>query len=75
MFVGTKIEGEPDLKKDEHSKAIINTNTTAYIRYKEHQKSKIAELAEKEAMKNEINTLKDDISCLLYTSPSPRDPH
>jgi hypothetical protein len=61
MFVGTKIEGEPDLKKDKHSKAIINTNTNAYNRYKQHQKSKISEIAEKEAMKKEINILKDDM--------------
>ena len=61
MFVGTKIEGEPDLKKDKHSKAIINTNTNAYNRYKQHQKSKISEIAEKEAMKQEINILKDDM--------------
>ena len=51
MFVGTKIEGEPDLKKDKHSKAIINTNTNAYNRYKQHQKSKISELAEKRVAK------------------------
>ena len=34
---------------------------TAYQRYKSHQKSKISELAEREAMKQEINTLKDDV--------------
>ena len=61
MFVGTKIEGEPDLKKDKHSKAIINTNTNAYNRYKQHQKSKISEIAEIEAMKKEINKLYDDM--------------
>ena len=61
MFVGTKIEGEPDLVKDAKSKGIINTNKNAYERYKSHQKSKITELAEKEAMKQEINTLKDDV--------------
>ena len=37
MFVGTKIEGEPDLKKDKHSKAIINTNTPE--KYKQLQKA------------------------------------
>ena len=47
MFVGTKIEGEPDLVKDAKSKGIINTNQTAYSRYKSHQKSKITELAER----------------------------
>jgi hypothetical protein len=62
MFVGTKVEGEPDLIKDNHSKAIINTNQNAYATYKSHQKSKIEELAEKESMKKDINSLKDDIS-------------
>ena len=61
MFVGTKVEGEPDLVKDPKSKGIINTNQTAYQRYKSHQKSKISELAEREAMKQEINTLKGDL--------------
>ena len=61
MFVGTKIEGEPDLVKDPKNKGIINTNQNAYSRYKSHQKSKITELAEKEAMKQEINTLNDDV--------------
>ena len=61
MFVGTKVEGEPDLVKEPKSKGIINTNKNAYQRYKEHQKSKISELAEKEQMKKEINILKDDM--------------
>ncbi len=61
IWAGTKIEGEPDLRKDNDSKAIINTNTDAYKRYKQHQSGKIAELAEKERIKKEINILKDDV--------------
>ena len=32
IWAGTKIEGEQDLRKDNDSKAIINTNTDAYKR-------------------------------------------
>ncbi len=50
----SKIEGQPNLKRDDSNMAIINTDTASYKRYKA-QKEKY------KSQENEINTLKDEL--------------
>tara|TARA_B100001057_G_scaffold496042_1_gene596485 strand:- start:1191 stop:1397 length:207 start_codon:yes stop_codon:yes gene_type:complete len=50
----SKIEGQPSLERDDNTMAVINTDTSAYKRYKA-QKEKYR------TQENEINTLKDEL--------------
>ena len=51
----SKIEGRPDLERDDSNNAIINKDTSSFLQARETKERRIIE-------KNEINTLKDEIN-------------
>ena len=57
-------------RREKNTQAVLATDFTAL---QQHRKS----VEEKKQMKNKINTLEKEVeelkTCLLYTSPSPRD--
>ena len=51
----SKIEGRPDLKRDDSNNAIINRDTSSFLQARAAKERRRIE-------KNEINTLKDEIN-------------
>ena len=64
------VEGHKHLYRDEKSGAIINCDNTGYNMYMRSKIKKQSQQDRLDEMRDEIDQLK---SCLLYTSPSPRD--
>ena len=52
-----RVEGHKHLYRDEKSGAIVNCDTSAYMRYKKMKNKKLTEISEIEALKSEIATL------------------
>ena len=57
-----QVEGENNLFRDTETGAIINTNRSAYVAYKNRKQQKLKEMGRIEKLENEI----DEIKSLLY---------
>lgn len=59
-----KVEGHPNLERDMTTGAVLNTNHNAYQNYllRKHRQDK--EYQEIHDMKNDINSLKEDMSTI-----------
>ena len=55
------IEGHSDLIKDKHSKAVINTNRSAYLAAVQRKKNILAQKDELRDATREINILKSEM--------------
>ena len=53
-----RVEGHKHLYRDEETGAIINCDTSGYMRYKKMRDKKLIEKSEIEHLKSEIDTLK-----------------
>ena len=53
-----RVEGHKHLYRDEKSGAIINCDTSGYMRYKKMKNKKLNEKSEIDSLKTEIDTLK-----------------
>lgn len=60
-----KIQGQPSLYKDSHSKAVISTDKTAIDRYRMAREQKKAQTSEINSLKAEIREIKDLLQRLL----------
>jgi hypothetical protein len=57
-----RVEAFPDLRKDVSNGGVVNSNIDSYDTYIHRKNKIIQEQAEKAAMKEEINTMKSDLS-------------
>ena len=57
-----QVEGESNLFRDTENGAIINTDRSAFVSYKNRREQKIKEMGRIEKLENEI----DEIKSLLY---------
>ena len=57
-----QVEGENNLFRDTETGAIINTDRSAYVAYKNRRQQKLKEMRRIEKIENEI----DEIKSLLY---------
>jgi len=57
-----QVEGENNLFRDTETGAIINTDRSAYVAYKNRRQQKLKEMGRIEKIENEI----DEIKSLLY---------
>jgi len=57
-----QVEGENNLFRDTETGAIINTDRSAYVAYKNRKQQKLKEMGRIEKLENEI----DEIKSLLY---------
>ena len=53
-----RVEGHKHLYRDEKTGAIINCDTSGYMRYKKMKNKKLNEKSEIDSLKSEIDTLK-----------------
>ena len=60
-----RVEGHKHLYRDEKTGAIINTETTGYMRYKKMKNKKLKEKSEIDSLKSEIDTLKGLLNDLI----------
>ena len=60
-----RVEGHKHLYRDENTGAIVNCDTTGYMRYKKMRNKKLAEKSEIDSLKAEIDTLKGLLSDLI----------
>ena len=60
-----RVEGHKHLYRDERSGAIVNCDTTGYMRYKKMRNKKLNEKSEIDSLKADIDTLKGLLSDLL----------
>jgi hypothetical protein len=58
----TKIDGHPDLIRDEKTNSIINTNEAEYSKYLSATKNKIQEQKRVELVERELDTIKTEIN-------------
>ena len=58
----TKIDGHPDLIRDEKTNSIINTNEAEYSKYLCATKNKIQEQKRVELVERELDTIKNEIN-------------
>jgi len=56
-----KVEGHPNLVRDEKSKAILNTDMNEYENYMRLKKSKEFEIKRIENLESDMNSIKDNI--------------
>ena len=57
-----KIEGHPNLIKDENSNAILNTNNSEYENYIQSRAKRKKGTDRIDTMENDLKSLKDDIN-------------
>jgi len=57
-----QVEGRSDLFRDSDSGAIVNTDRSGYLAYKNRKQQKLKEMGRIEKLQNEI----DEIKSLLY---------
>jgi hypothetical protein len=57
-----RVESFPDFRKDISNGGVVNSNKDSYASYIEKKKRVLSEQAEKDAMKDEINSMKQDIN-------------
>ena len=60
-----RVEGHKHLYRDENTGAIVNCDTTGYMRYKKMRNKKLIEKSEIESLKSEIDTLKGLLNDLI----------
>ncbi len=60
-----RVEGHKHLYRDEETGAIINCDTSGYMRYKKMRDKKLIEKSEIEQLKSEIDTLKGLLNELI----------
>ncbi len=60
-----RVEGHKHLYRDEKSGAIINCDTSGYMRYKKMKNKKLNEKSEIDSLKDEIDTLKGLLNDLI----------
>tara|TARA_Y100000114_G_scaffold44432_1_gene40049 strand:+ start:1560 stop:1760 length:201 start_codon:yes stop_codon:yes gene_type:complete len=60
-----RVEGHKHLYRDEKTGAIINCDTSGYMRYKKMRDKKLIEKSEIEHLKSEIDTLKGLLNELI----------
>ena len=59
------VEGHKHLYRDENTGAIVNCDTTGYMRYKKMKNKKLNEKSEIDSLKAEIDTLKGLLNDLI----------
>jgi hypothetical protein len=57
-----KVNNYPDLKKDLVNGGVVNSNIDSFEFYKERRAKALKEISEKDAMKEEINSMKSELS-------------
>ena len=60
-----RVEGHKHLYRDEKTGAIVNCDTSGYMRYKKMKNKKLNEKSEIDSLKAEIDTLKGLLSDLI----------
>ena len=60
-----RVDGHKHLYRDEKSGAIVNCDTSAYMRYKKMRNKKLNEKSEIDSLKSEIDTLKGLLNELI----------
>ncbi len=60
-----RVEGHKHLYRDEKSGAIINCDTSGYMRYKKMKNKKLNDKSEIDSLKAEIDTLKGLLNDLI----------
>ena len=60
-----RVEGHKHLYRDEKTGAIINCDTSGYMRYKQMKNKKLNEKSEIDSLKSEIDTLKGLLNDLI----------
>ena len=60
-----QVEGHKQLYRDEKTGAIINCDTSGYMRYKKMRNKKLSEKSEIDALRSEIDTLKGLLNELI----------
>ena len=60
-----RVEGHKHLYRDEETGAIINCDTSGYMRYKKMRDKKLIQKSEIEHLKSEIDTLKGLLNDLI----------
>ncbi len=60
-----RVEGHKHLYRDENTGAIVNCDTTGYMRYKKMRNKKLNEKSEIDSLKAEIDTLKGLLNDLI----------
>ena len=60
-----QVEGHKHLYRDENTGAIVNCDTSGYIRYKKMRNKKLTEKSEIDSLKSEIDTLKGLLNDLI----------
>ena len=60
-----RVEGHKHLYRDEKTGAIVNCDTSGYIRYKKMRNKKLIEKSEIDSLKSEIDTLKGLLNDLI----------
>ena len=60
-----RVEGHKHLYRDENTGAIVNCDTSGYMRYKKMRDKKLIEKSEIEHLKSEIDTLKGLLNELI----------
>jgi len=60
-----RVEGHKHLYRDENTGAIVNCDTTGYLRYKKMKNKKLNEKSEIDSLKAEIDTLKGLLNDLI----------
>ena len=60
-----QVEGHNHLYRDENTGAIVNCDTSGYMRYKKMRNKKLIEKSEIDSLKSEIDTLKGLLNDLI----------
>ena len=60
-----RVEGHKHLYRDERSGAIVNCDTSGYMRYKRMRHKRLTEKSEIDSLKSEIDTLKGLLNELI----------
>ena len=60
-----QVEGHKHLYPDENTGAIVNCDTSGYMRYKKMRNKKLIEKSEIDSLKSEIDTLKGLLNDLI----------
>ena len=60
-----RVEGHKHLYRDENTGAIVNCDTSGYMRYKKMRNNKLIEKSEIDSLKSEIDTLKGLLNDLI----------
>ena len=58
----SKVDGYTNLVRDEHTKAVLNTNMNEYKDYIEQRRIKNQELEKIQTLENDVNSMKNDLS-------------